>query len=561
MLHNDKFGVLEAKYKLKEVFKFSVNNKATIAEYLVYYHKEKNIYWCSDPLRFNKEKLLKDLINLEDIKLLADRNYRYGAPSISMAEAAAEASLENSLYSEISSFDGPTKLVTKLNNSPDAHKIFDNLEWIPLIDSNYSFDLFVVGFNLLCGKAGVGKSFLINSLNKKSKKLTIVKLAPTAIAAMNINGQTIHSFFKLPPNLLDPSDKSYLKKDKKFSSFSILIIDEISMVQGYIIDVIDKILRVNNDPNKMFGGKIILAFGDLLQLEPIPSRDVDAQQFMQNNYNGSYWFFDAKVFEDDPPQSSVKAKIFPTVISHSKRHEDPFFIEFLDMIRKGNVTNKEIFDDISSKISHNQKRANTTHLVATNQYANEINSFQLDKLEDEIHSYEARYSENWEENHPNDTTINLKSGADVIFIKNDINKTYHNGEKGKIKSLDENSVVIKKANGVTIKVEYATWEKIKYVYNNEKNKLETVVIAEFKQLPLKLGWAITIHRSQGMTLDHVTIDLNDDFFAKGMLYVALSRVRNLSDIYISNGNLNQTLMRTPDQKVINFMNFFGFLNA
>ncbi len=553
-LHHDSYGLLEVKYEVTELFKFSETGKTTEIKYLVYYHAKMNIYCSTPPLLYNKDKLFDQ----EDI--IKRTNY-LGAPSKALAETAAEASLDLTIAEEAYEFDGHIRLLNKLNEEINAHQIFSPQSLIQVIDSNFKFENFFVGFSLLLGKAGVGKSFLINSLCEDMSDSSIVKLSPTAIAAININGQTIHSFFRFPPNIFDPSNSEYIKKDKRFSSFDYLIIDEISMVPGYLIDAIDKVLRLNNDPRKIFGGKVILAFGDLLQLEPVPARDSDAQKFIEQNYNGSYWFFDAKVFEDNPPDDSIFGKIYPSIIGHSKRHTDDKFIQFLDMFRKGKVDDQELFDEIGSTISSNEVSHLTTHLVTTNQFANEINLSQLKKIQAPNFLYESRISGIWEDSHPNDNQINLKKGAEVIFIKNDINKNYFNGEKGVIESLNENSVIIKTKNNESITVEYATWEKIKYFYNTETNKLDTKVIGTFSQLPIKLGWAITIHRSQGMTLDHITINCNTNFFAKGMLYVALSRVRKASDIYVSDGELTKSLVNSPEQRVIDFLKWFSILNS
>ena len=258
---------------------------------------------------------------------------------------------------------------------------------------------------------------------------------------------------------------------------------------------------------------------------------------------------------------AIYGKIYPSIIGHSKRHTDDKFIQFLDMFRKGKVEDQELFDEIAAIICSNQQSHHTTHLVTTNQFANEINLSQLKEIQAPNLLYESRINGTWEDSHPNDNQLNLKKGAEIIFIKNDNNKNYFNGEKGVIESLNENSVIIKTKNNESITVEYATWEKIKYFYNTETNKLETKVIGTFSQLPIKLGWAITIHRSQGMTLDHITINCNTKFFAKGMLYVALSRVRKPSDIYVSDGKLTKSLVSSPEQRVIDFLKFFQILNS
>ena len=438
----------------------------------------------------------------------------------------------------------------RLNNIYQRHLI-------PVIDSDYNIESWFVGFNLLVGKAGVGKSHLIRSFCENNSK-SIVKVAPTALAAINIGGTTIHSFFNLPSRVIDIKNDNIITINEKYSSFTNLIIDEISMVPGYIIDTIDMILRANNDPNRVFGGKNVFAFGDLLQLEPIPSNDKDAQNFIDDNYSSSYWFFDADCIE-----GPNHWKIHPTIIEYSKRHTDKSFIKFLDIVRKGNVleADEELFYEKCSIINQNPEKDNTIYLTTRNDTARAINNEHLDKLLGKISHYESHVSGEWAHSFPNDEKISLKVGAEIIFIKNHYHKKFINGEKGKIKKLGIQDIVVEKDDGSTIVVGYSVWEKVKYEYNTKTKTLDSVVVGTFSQLPIKLGWAITIHKSQGMTLNHISLFLNDTMFAKGMLYVALSRVRNISDIFIKQGKMDSSLLQTPDQCVTDFMKLMGILNA
>jgi hypothetical protein len=463
----------------------------------------------------------------------------------------------------------PENIINRLNQFETGEigkKIMGNSvehRLIPVIDSNYNIESYFRGFNLLVGKAGVGKSHLIRSFYENYSK-SIVKVAPTALAAINIGGTTIHSFFNLPLRVIDvENDNNIITINKKYSSFDDLIIDEISMVPGYIIDAIDKILRANNDPNCLFGGKNVFAFGDLLQLEPIPSNDRDAQNFIDDNYSSSYWFFDAKALEDNPPDDSVYFKIYPTIIEYSKRHTDKSFIKFLDIVRKGKVleTDEELFYEKCSIINQNPEKDNTTYLTTRNDTARAINNEHIEKLLGKISHYESRVSGEWSHSFPNNEKISLKVGAEIIFIKNDYNKKFINGEKGKIKELGIQDIVVEKDDGSTIVVGYSVWKKIKYEYNTKTKTLDSVVVGTFSQLPIKLGWAITIHKSQGMTLNHISLFLNDTMFAKGMLYVTLSRVRNISDIFIKQGKMDSSLLQTPDQRMTDFMKWMGILNA
>jgi len=457
----------------------------------------------------------------------------------------------------------PEKIINRLNQFETGEigkEIMDGTvgqRLIPVIDSDYNIKSWHVGFNLLVGKAGVGKSHLIRSFCENNSK-SIVKVAPTALAAINIGGTTIHSFFNLPSRVIDIKNDNIITINEKYSSFTNLIIDEISMVPGYIIDTIDMILRANNDPNRVFGGKNVFAFGDLLQLEPIPSNDKDAQNFIDDNYSSSYWFFDADCIE-----GPNHWKIHPTIIEYSKRHTDKSFIKFLDIVRKGNVleADEELFYEKCSIINQNPEKDNTTYLTTRNNTARAINNEHIGKLLGKISHYESHVSGEWAHSFPNDEKISLKVGAEIIFIKNHYHKKFINGEKGKIKKLGIQDIVVEKDDGSTIVVGYSVWEKVKYEYNTKTKTLDSVVVGTFSQLPIKLGWAITIHKSQGMTLNHISLFLNDTMFAKGMLYVALSRVRNISDIFIKQGKMDSSLLQTPDQCVTDFMKLMGILNA
>lgn len=527
-IHHDLLGEFSVTQVVNDVVEHGITKKKGVVTYPIYYSEKHDIYFHG----FSRPKQLNEKFG----------EYRE-IPADKFIDRLNRLKLDTEEFSAIKA---------KANKK----------EFIPVIDSDFKLKWLHHGINLFSGKAGVGKSYLIKSFSSNTR-LTTVKLAPTAIAALNIGGSTIHSFFKLPPKLIDIENDDFITKEKKYSAFNFLIIDEISMVPGYLIDAIDKILRANNDPNKLFGGKIILAFGDLLQLEPIQERDPDALKFIQENYKGSYWFFDSKVLEDNPPYSSLVLKLFPVIIAHSKRHTDESFMKFLDIIRKGNIdaSDLEFFNNTCKIINENPSQENTTWLVTRNDTAYAINNSKLEKIRGKSVDYEFNISGDWTEKFPNDESISLKVGAEIIFIKSDSDKQFINGEKGTIRKLGHHEVIVEKHNGGKITVRYLTWEKLRYIYNPDTKKLETEVIGTFSQLPLKLGWAITIHKSQGMTLDHISLNFKDPFFAKGMVYVAISRVRKLSDIYVSSGEISANVLQKPDQRVINFMDWIGIVNA
>lgn len=384
----------------------------------------------------------------------------------------------------------------------------------------------------LTGKAGTGKSTFLKYIVENTPKNFVV-VAPTGIAAVNVRGVTIHSFFQLPLRPILPEDdgiKIFWKDSEKrkiISRMDTLIIDEISMVRADIIDAIDYSLRNNGgNPNLPFGGKQILFVGDIFQLEPVTTRSSGEQKIISELY-GSFYFYKAKVFN--------RFNLFTVELQKVYRQSDSEFISLLDKVRVKEISNSDI-DKINSRVfSEKELIANNFAITLTtkNELANSVNSKKLSELNTKSFIYNAEVSGEFEESkYPTDPELKLKIGAQIIFIKNDIDKRWVNGTIGEINSLNDNEIKIKlKDNSIHV-VEKRIWENIKYQYNIEKKKIEQEVIGAFKQYPIKLAWAITIHKSQGLTFDKVIVDFGNGTFASGQAYVALSRATTFEGILL-----------------------------
>jgi len=404
----------------------------------------------------------------------------------------------------------------------------ENIEFQTALDliqeTNQSF--------FLTGKAGTGKStFLKHIVETTSKNYVVV--APTGIAAVNVGGVTIHSFFQFPLRPLLPEDediKLFWKNSEKrkiITAMDTLIIDEVSMVRADLIDGIDYSLRRNGgNPNLPFGGKQIVFVGDIFQLEPVTIRNSGEQKIVNEIY-GSAYFYNAKVFE--------RVNLFTVELQKVYRQTDPQFISLLDKVRVKETMQADI-DRINSRVFSEielKKKEFAITLTTKNDLADRVNSIKLAELKTNPFSYTAEISGEFEESkYPTEPELILKEGAQVIFIKNDTDKRWVNGTIGQVDELTDAEIKIKLKDGSVHSVEKRVWENIKYQYNKEQKKIEQEIVGTFKQYPLKLAWAITIHKSQGLTFDRVVIDFGDGTFASGQAYVALSRATTFEGLFL-----------------------------
>lgn len=388
----------------------------------------------------------------------------------------------------------------------------------------------------LTGKAGTGKSTFLRYIAENTKKKHVV-LAPTGIAAINAGGATLHSFFKLPFHPLLPNDTQYnarnirgtmkynQEKRKLLQELELIIIDEISMVRADIIDFIDKILRIYcRNMREPFGGKQILLVGDIFQLEPVVKDE--ERQLLQPFYPNSF-FFSAHVFREIQLVSIELKKVY--------RQTDEHFIHLLDKIRKSETTVSDLYT-LNQRVGRDIDTSGMSITLSTRRdTVDYINQQKLEELPDETVMFEGVVTGEFPENSlPTPKELELKCGAQILFIRNDKEHQWVNGTLGIIIGFDINegreTIYVHTDDEEDVIVEREVWSNVKYSFNEQEKKIEEHEIGTYTQFPLRLAWAITVHKSQGLTFKHVKIDFTGGAFAGGQTYVALSRCTSLEGI-------------------------------
>ncbi len=397
------------------------------------------------------------------------------------------------------------------------------------------------------GVAGSGKSFLLQHLSRNLKRQHVI-VAPTAVAALHSGGQTIHSLFQFPPDFLDPNeiDPNYLALKVKgiLRKIDTLIIDEVSMVRADLFECMERVCRLAREDDIPFGGLQVVAFGDPFQLPPVVS-DEALHDYFADNWDGAY-FFNAPAWKE--------ARFIPIELKRVFRQKDREFIELLNKIRVG-IASAQDLRIINERVvtPDTLHEENTIVLAGNNSTVTEINALRLDVLPGRSIRYLASVEGRFEQaTFPTEYELKLKPGAQVMFVANDHEKRWRNGTLGRVAKAEPDCVKVELPTGKEHEVHRYQWEKRKYRYDRLTRRVEPRTVARFSQYPVRLGWAITIHKSQGATLDSIVVNLTDGAFAHGQTYVALSRCRTLQGVHLAAKIYSDDVIVDP--KVSRFMN-------
>jgi len=374
---------------------------------------------------------------------------------------------------------------------------------------------------LITGRAGTGKSTLLEYFRSVTDK-QIVVLAPTGVAAVNVGGQTIHSFFRFRPDATP--DKIKAIDDPIYTELDAVVVDEISMVRADLLDLVDIFLRKNGKvKDAPFGGVQMIFIGDLYQLPPVVTGQ--DRQFLEQRYESEY-FFDSDAFKAVDFELVELEKVY--------RQTDEHFINLLNGVRNRSITDEEV-DLLNARlIGEGQAPPDTAiHLTTTNAMARERNERRLAKLKGKTHVFEARLEGDFDEKSaPTDLVLSLKKGAQVMLLNNDSMGRWVNGTIGLVEGIRKDVLLVRLAEGGTEEIEPVTWSRYRFVWDEKTRSVSSETLGTFTQYPVRLAWAVTIHKSQGKTFDTVVVDIGRGTFAPGQLYVALSRCRRLEGVFL-----------------------------
>jgi ATP-dependent exoDNAse (exonuclease V) alpha subunit len=409
----------------------------------------------------------------------------------------------------------------------------------------------------ITGRAGTGKSTLLSYFRNTTKK-SIAVLAPTGVAALNVKGQTIHSFFRFKPNItLERVRRVRSSDDRKsiYKNLDAIVIDEISMVRADLLDCVDKFLRLNGPKrNKPFGGIQMIFFGDLYQLPPVVTGT--EMSVLRSLYETPY-FYSAKVFDSLEMEFIELEKVY--------RQHDEQFLSLLNSIRNNSIT-KDGLELLNQRhMPQFEPSPNNFYvcLTTTNKLAGQINGQRLEELKDRTHTFIADIEGEFDDKYlPTAIDLQVKVGAQIMMVNNDTDGRWVNGSIGKITNITqykngEDVIIAELANGTDVEITPYTWEVFRFFA--EEGQLKSEVIGKFKQYPLMLAWAVTIHKSQGKTFDKVIIDIGRGTFSYGQVYVALSRCTTLEGIVLKKPILKKHIW--TDYKVVDFLTKYQYKKA
>lgn len=411
-------------------------------------------------------------------------------------------------------------------SSPCARQVLD----IGSIELNSDFrealDIVAQGQSVyITGKAGTGKSTLLHYLHATTTKAVAV-VAPTGIAAINVGGQTIHSFFHFQPQVIKPHELRPCRDASLMRRLDMLIVDEVSMVRADLMDGIDAALRLNRGrPQTPFGGVQIVLIGDLFQLPPVV-REQEVKDYLHHRYGAPYFF----------GAPALRTTAFGVIdLQKVYRQTDTVFLDLLNKIRERRLDGNtlELLNSRVTAFGCLEDRSEYVTLTPTNEAAFQINMAFLKRLPMPETDFEAVVAGKFDRGaYPTDPTLRLRRGARVMMLKNDPSKRWVNGTMGTVSELSPEQVCVA-INGSSHQVERYTWENVEYCFDRNTGRIDQRVVGKFQQYPLRLAWALTIHKSQGQTLDRVCLDLGAGAFAHGQTYVALSRCTSLQGIALS----------------------------
>jgi hypothetical protein len=421
--------------------------------------------------------------------------------------------------------------IESIKLSDEQQKLFNKIE-------NSTEHFFITG------KAGTGKSVLLQYLKYKSKKRLVVG-AFTGVASLNVGGQTLNSLFQLPFGFIDISNLTLHGRNRVATLMrhvDMIVIDEVSMMRADMMGGIDVLLRLARKNNTPFGGVQMVMFGDLYQLPPVVA-DEGLHEYFSHNHGGPY-FFNAGVWQE------VKLNIFE--LAHIFRQQnDPEFKNILNKVRKNEIDDDVLFG-LNERCIDKIPTDGVVTLATRNSIVDDINNTKLAKINSEQFEYKAEISGSLERSaFPAEEFLRLKKGAQVMLLKNDPEKRWVNGTVGVVESLSQFEIKVKINGEIIYSIPKVSWVKIRYYYDQETRKINEEALSTFTQFPLRLAWAFTIHKSQGKTYNSVVVNMEGGAFAHGQTYVALSRCTSLSGLYLTQPIVPEDIKVDP--LVINFM--------